>query len=352
MGEKTEQATPKKLSDARKKGQVARSQDVPSAFTFIVSIVLVISLFDFILGNLGGFIISCAQAVGAKDPQKEITGRMIEAFFVILKASLPIVGGVVVVGILANFLMVGPLVTFEVFKLDINKFNPVNNIKQKFKVKTLIELLKSIIKIMLASYLIFTIVRDQVGMVTQTVSTPVMTTVLIVKEFFIMMATKVGILFIIVAFADFIYQKKNFAKEMMMEKHEIKQEYKNSEGDPHIKGKRKQIAQEMAYSDSPRNVKHAKAVVTNPTEYAVAIAYNPEMGVVAPFIVAMGKDYTAAMIVKEAKKHDVPILQNIYLTRKLYSEGKINDFVPEDTYELIAEVLKWVASLNKPPIEL
>jgi type III secretion protein U len=347
MAEKTEQATPKKLADARKKGQVAKSQDIPSAVTFIVSIVVIVALFEFILGNLGAFITSCFKAAATnRDTTEEIPNKLMEAWFVILKISVPIVFASTLAGVAANFFVVGPLLTFEVFKLDINKFNPVENLKQKFKIRTLVELLKSVVKITVAAYIIYTIIYKHIPTVSTTVTLPLLTTAIIVKDFFVEMVIKVGIFFIVVAIVDWIYQKMSFSKQMMMEKHEVKQEYKNSEGDPEIKGKRKQLAREIAFSDGPGNTRKAKAVVTNPTHIAVAITYEPEEGIIAPMILAMGEGMMAKQIVKEAEKHNIPIMQHIYLARRLYAEGDINDYVPEDTYEIIAEVLKWVASLK------
>ncbi len=133
---------------------------------------------------------------------------------------------------------------------------------------------------------------------------------------------------------------------MKMEKFEVKQEYKNTEGDPHIKSKRRQIAQEIAYSEGPTGgVKRAQAVVTNPTHIAVAIGYNKEMDA-APYIIAMGQDILAERIVDIAQKNKIPIIRNIKLARKLWDEGEVHEFVPEDTYEAIAEILRWIAALN------
>jgi type III secretion protein U len=150
-----------------------------------------------------------------------------------------------------------------------------------------------------------------------------------------------------VAVADFVYQKKTFANEMKMEKFEVKQEFKNSEGDPHIKGKRKQIAQEIAYQEGPTGgVKRAQAVVTNPTHLAIAIGYERKVDA-APYILAMGKDILAARIVKVAEQHNIPILRNIPLAHKLWEEGEIYEYVPEETYEALAEIMRWIAALEE-----
>jgi len=189
--------------------------------------------------------------------------------------------------------------------------------------------------------------KDSLPTLVKAVSMPMGQSLMLFYYFLMEVIVKVGLFFLVVAIADFIYQKKNFAKEMKMEKFEVKQEYKNSEGDPHIKGKRRQIAQEIALGDGPSaGVKNASAIVTNPTELAIAIGYNREMGDVAPYILAMGQDILAGRIVTMAKKYDIPIIRNIKLAHKLWEEGEIYEYAPEGSYETLAEILRWVASLK------
>lgn len=175
---------------------------------------------------------------------------------------------------------------------------------------------------------------------------PMLSALMIFHAFLMEVILKVGLFFIIVAVADFVYQKKNFASEMKMEKFEVKQEYKNSEGDPHIKSKRRQVAQEIAYQEGPAGgVRRAQAVVTNPTHLAIALGYNREVDA-APYILAMGEDLLAERIVQIAKSCDIPIVRNIKLAHKLWNEGDVYEFVPEDSYEAIADIIRWIASLN------
>jgi type III secretion protein U len=202
------------------------------------------------------------------------------------------------------------------------------------------------LKIGVASYIIYQVMYNSLPVLIQAVSMPMGSALLIFHTFLMEVVIKVGLFFIVVAVADFVYQKKSFATEMKMEKFEVKQEYKNSEGDPHIKGKRRQIAQEIAYSEGPAGgVKKASAIVTNPTELAIAIGYDRSIDA-APYIIAMGQDILAARIVQIAKNNDIPVVRNIRLAHKLWEEGEIHEFVPEETYEPLAEILRWVAALN------
>jgi type III secretion YscU/HrpY family protein len=346
MGEKTEKATPKKLKDAKKKGQVAKSQDLPAAFTFIASVAIVLALAGSLYHQMADFMVGTFRSITVPDLGTTILTLFYKANEVIFLASIPTLGLVTLIGVVVTFLTVGPVFAPEVFKFDIKKFNPVDNLKAKFKLKTLVELLKSLIKIGVASYIIYLVMYKSIPVLIQTVSLPITSALLIFSAFLIEVVVKVGLFFLVIAVADFIYQKMSFAKEMMMEKFEIKQEYKNSEGDPHIKSKRKQIAQEIAYQDGPTGgVKRAQAIVTNPTHLAIAIGYEREVDV-APYILAMGKDVLAERMIKIAAQYDIPVLRNIPLAHTLWEEGEIYEYVPEETYQALSEILRWVASLK------
>ena len=346
MGEKTEKATPKKLRDAKKKGQVAKSQDLPSAFTFIASIAIIMAMSKFLYDQLGGFIVSTFKMITYGNLDAAVSQLFVQSIIVIFMASMPILVAVAAIGVIVNFLSVGPMLSFEVFKFDIKKFDPVQNLKAKFKLKTLVELLKSILKISIAGWLIYGVMYNSIPTLVKAVSMPMASSLLILHAFLMEVVIKVGLFFIIVAIADFVYQRKNFAKEMKMEKFEIKQEYKNSEGDPQIKGKRRQIAQEIAYQEGPAaGVKNAKAVVTNPTHLAVAIGYEKDIDA-APYILAKGENHVAEHIIRLADQYNVPVVRNIKLAHNLFDNGELNEFVPEDTYAPLAEILRWIASLN------
>lgn len=352
MAEKTEQATPKKLRDARKKGQVAKAQDLPSAFTFIASIAVTLVMMHFLYEKLAAFYIATMNAIGHASLDVVISNLFYQSFELIFICSMPVLLIVSFVGVVVTFVAVGPVFAPEVFKFDIKKFNPVENLKQKFKFKTVFELLKSLFKIGIASWIIYDVMYKSLPVLIMTVSMPITGALLVFNAFMIEVMIKIGLLFIVVAVADFIYQKQNFAKEMKMEKFEVKQEYKNTEGDPQIKGKRKQIAQEIAYQEGPAGgVRRAQAVVTNPVHLAIAIGYNKDLDA-APYILAMGNGELAARIVKLAEANNIPVMRNISLAHKLWEEGEVYDYVPEDTYEALAEILRWVASLKEETEEV
>jgi len=345
MAEKTEKASPKKLRDARKKGQVAKSQDFPAALTFITAITLTLSLSAYLFKQLGGFLIHMLTIAPTTDVQKTAPYFLKDMIRVIAVSSLPIAGIVAIVGIIVGFLVVGPTFAVQVFKPDMKKFNPVTNLKQKFKMKTLVELLKSILKIIGAAFLIYLAVRHSIKDIIATVLLPPLGAAYVFQKIIYKVVIWIGIYFILIAIIDLIYQRKNFAKEMKMEKFEVKQEMKDTDGNPEIKGKRRQLAQEIAYDEGSNQVRRAKAIVTNPHDIAVAIGYEPDK-YKAPWIIAMGTENKAGSMIQLAEKYNIPIMRNVPLAHELLDEGKENQFIPESTFEAVGEILMYIASLK------
>jgi len=347
MAEKTEKATPKKLRDARKKGQVAKSQDFPSAFTFVVSISTILMASGYLFKQLSAYTINMFRRAGLQNLDlTTLAGQLMdEAVHTIVSCSLPILGVTVITGLLTSFLIVGPMFSPEAMKPDIKRLNPVTNIKNMFKFKTIFELLKSIFKISGAFILIWSVVYNSTQEIIACAALTIPGIAQIFSGFLVKVIIRVGIFFLAVALADLIFQKKNFAKEMKMEKFEVKQEYKDTEGNPEIKGQRRRVAQEIAYQEGPQGVKRARAVITNPIHIAVAIQYEEEEEP-APRIVTMGKGNIADLMVKIANENDIPIMRNVDLAQTLFEKGEIGDYVPEETYEAISEILRWLESIE------
>jgi type III secretion protein U len=346
MAEKTEQATPKKLRDARKKGQVAKSQDFPSAFTFVVSIATTLLTAGHLYELLAGYLVSMFRLCSTNvDLQTQAGGVFSEAMVVIFNTSMPIMLLTTCVGLLVNALIVGPMFSFEAMKPDIKRLDPVSNLKNMFKFKTVFELLKSILKIAGALILIYSVVWNQIPDIIATAALPVLGAAQVFSKFLVSVIIRVGIFFAIIAIFDLVFQRRTFAKEMMMEKFEVKQEYKDTEGDPHIKSKRRQTAQEIAYQEGPAAAKRAKAIITNPIHIAVAIEYHADTEP-APRIVTMGKGTIADLIIKVAQDNGIPIMRNVTLAQTLFEKGRISEYIPEETYQAVAEILRWLEGLE------
>lgn len=346
MAQKTEKATPKKLRDAMRKGQVAKSQDFPAAFTFAVSLAATLCAMPFLFRWVGGFLLSIFSNIHKLSGPDQLPALFWEAALVILKASVPICLVTAITGMIVHFVATGPVWAPEIFKPDIKKFNPIDNLKAKFKLKTWFELIKSLFKICGACVIMYFTLMRAIGTLTTTCKLPLIEALVLLSHFIFEVVWQVGIFFVVVAVADLIFQKQSFAKEMKMEKFEVKQEFKNTDGNPEIKGKRKQLFQEIAYQEGPAStMSKARAVITNPTHLAIAIGYERELDP-APFICMIGKETVAKLIIKEAEKQNIPVLRNIGLAHTLWEEGEEWEYVPEHTFEAMAAILKWLESLE------
>ncbi|NGX56268.1 MAG: Yop proteins translocation protein U [Candidatus Anoxychlamydiales bacterium] len=349
MAEKTEKATPKKLRDARKKGQVAKSQDFPSALTFVTSIFGMLFASTYLFNQLAGYILNTFKAINSNiDLEHKAGAFLTQAMYVIISSSFPILIAVVAVGILSNFLVIGPMFSLEAMKFNLKKLDPIAGIKQKFKLKVFVELIKSVLKILGAALIIFLVIKKMLPDIIVSVKLPVFGSALILDAFLRKVAMQVGIFFLAVAIFDLSFQKKQFAKEMMMEKFETKQEYKDTEGNPEIKGKRREQFREIAYSEGPSAARKARAIITNPTHIAVALGYEEEEEPV-PTILVMGDGSKAEKIIKIGIDNHIPIMRNVELARKIFSIGRVGDYIPKDTYKAVAEVLKWLETMEEMP---
>jgi type III secretion protein U len=352
MAEKTEKATPKKLRDARKKGQVAKSQDFPSAFTFVVSISATLLSAGYLFEQLAGYMISTFRLIsGNLDMANRAGGYLGQCLMVILSTSLPIAAVTAAMGMLVSFLIVGPVFSSEVLKPDIKRLNPVTNIKNMFKLRTLVELLKSIFKISGAFILIYSVIKNSLPEIIATAALPPVGSAEVFSNFLIKVIVRVGIFFVIIAVLDLAFQKFNFSKEMRMEKFEVKQEFKDTEGDPHVKSRRRQTAQEIAYQEGPGAAKRARAIITNPTHLAIAIDYKEEAEP-APKILTMGQGPIADRIIRVGLESGVPIMRNVTLAHTLFEKGQIGEYIPQETFEAVAEVLQWLKRLEEGGGEL
>jgi flagellar biosynthetic protein FlhB len=345
-GEKTEEASPQKLKQAREKGQVAKSQDAIQALSFIIVFSIVgltmgstsTRLQEFIKGAL-------TAAVRRGDEMSTVLQIVDEAIWMVLLCSLPAMGGAFIAGFAANAMQVGFMITTEPLKPDIKKLNPVDGFKNLFSKKKLVESLKQVLKFALVSYIAYTSVEASIREVVLATRMDLWTGVQVGGDIILSIAKRIGLMFVIVAAADFFWQRHVFNKDMMMSKYDVKQEYKQSEGDPQQKAERKALAEELVLHGSQQNVANADAVVVNPTHIAVAIKYDREKGG-APRIVAKGMRKNAESIKEIARDAGVPILRNIPLAQAL-NKLDLEEEIPEELYEAVAEVLNFVYELKQ-----
>ena len=344
-GEKTEEATPQRLQEARKKGQVSKSQDILAAMGFLVTFVVLALTLSGTIDRMREFIITCIYAGTSNGGLPAVVNVTFNAISFILITVMPVLGASAVIAIAANYMQVGFIFTTHPLKPDIKKINPISGLKNMFSKKKFVELIKQLLKFTIITYVCYSAVKDNVRDIVVSQRVPLETSMMLASQIIWDLAIKVAIVFFIIAAADFFYQRWQFKKDMMMSKYDVKQEYKQSEGDPEMKGQRKALAEELIMHGSQQNVANADAVVTNPTHIAVAIKYDENKGG-APQIVAKGMRKHAEKIKEIARDAGVPIMRNVPLAQAL-NKLEIGEDIPEELYDAVAEVLNFVYELQE-----
>lgn len=349
-GEKTEEATSKKLQDARKEGQVARSQDLITA-SGLLALFLVLKAF---VATIGTNFIENFQttyhmiSTVAKEEFTIKTGsELLSNLGVnILIICLPVLVVGVVVAFVVNYFQVKWKVTGKPLTPKFNKINPISGFKRIFSLDKLMELIKSILKIIVIFVIVYNEFKDQVNQLYLLYEIgDLYTVVIMIGGIVINLGIKISALFLVIGLADLIYQKIKFKKDMRMTKQEIKDEFKQSEGNPQIKGKIRQKMRQASMNRMMQRLPEADVVITNPTHFACALKYDKETAE-APILVAKGADYLAAKIKEIAKDNKIPIVENKPLARMLYYNVDLEKEIPRELYQMAAEVLAYVYGLK------
>ncbi|GAA0746215.1 fused FliR family export protein/FlhB family type III secretion system protein [Clostridium oceanicum] len=343
--EKTEDATPRKKKDARKKGQIPRSKEVGLAFTLLASTIVMVTLGSYVANELkdtmGGFLGNYLNTTLSYVNLKSI------ALLTLIRMSkivLPVVLPIMIMGTLASFLQTGVIFTSEPLKPDFKKLNPISGFKRMFSLRSVMELLKDISVITVVGLVGYNFIKDNymkiLNLGTLRPWEMIQNIIKITSDIFF----RITLVLIFICVVDYIYQRFQHNKDLKMTKQEVKEEYKQDEGDPEIKSKRKQKQREMAMQRMMQEVPKATVVVTNPTHISVAIRY--EKGDNAPKVVAKGADNLALKIKYVAKNSDVPIIENKPLARLMYSEVEIDSEIPAEMYQAVAEILAVVCKFD------
>lgn len=345
-GEKTEQPTHKKLQDARKKGQVSKSNDVTQAFLFLTAVAMLMLGGGAFVAELKKLMIDLFQpaVLSGGMPHDEMLRRMGDAWGRFLLLSAPLMVSLMVVAAGVSFLQVQALFAPEILKPKLDKLNPINGFKNIFfKARTYLELGKNLIKLGLIAFLMYKVLGNSLRDVILTARLPLSETGLVASQLMFQFLLTVGGAFLLIGAADFLLQRKLHMKEMMMSKEEVIREYKETEGDPLVKHSRRQLHEELLEHGMVQNVPKADVIVVNPTHLAVALQYE-DATMDSPKVTAKGQNTMAAKIVELAKQHHVPVMQNMGLARSLY-QLDVGREIPEDLFEAVAEVLNWVYQL-------
>lgn len=347
-GEKTEQATPKKLRDARKEGQVARSRELG----LCVGILALFVLLKLWVGVLGTQFMETFSMVYNRIPEftKLVAGEVSvwdhayllrEVCLKMLLYLLPFLAVALISGMAVEIVQVKWEPTTKPLEPKFNKLDPIKGIKKIISMNSLVELVKAIFKILLISIVVYMTLRNEWRSLFVLLDMPIEQAIALVGDVTINLGLKISLIYAVLAFADFLYQKWKFNKDMMMTKQEIKDEFKQSEGDPKIKGKIRQRMMQASQRRMMQDLPKADVVITNPTHFAVAIKYDDKL-YDAPYVVAKGCDHLAAKIKEVAKEHHVEIVENKPLARMLYHNVELGAVIPPELYKAVADILVMV----------
>ncbi len=343
-GEKTEKATPKKMRDARQKGQVVQSKDIASSLVLLVVFLALSSFSDYFFGEVFAIVFQVFEAIAdvrAITDMATLNSLWLSIIFSMFKVILPLLMITLSVGVIFAYFQVGFLFTMEPLRFKLDKLNPISGFKRLFSLKSIVELVKSILKGGGLLYIAYGYIRSHMSDVIGSSALPLSSAIALMWKLTFGVVLRCAVFLFVVAIADYVYKKWDNARQMKMSKQEVKDEYKQTEGDPFIKGKIKEKQRQMAMSRMMQEVPAADVVITNPTHYAVALSYDKD-SVDAPIVVAKGKDLVAANIKKIALNNDVPIVENKPLARALYSNIEIGMAITPDLFEAVADVLAYV----------
>ena len=344
-GEKTEPATDKKKDDARKEGQVAKSKELTGAIS-LFAMFLVLKIF---IGSLGTSFLEVFSVAYARIPEltkvpdgriipMEYAGVMNQIITKIMLMLLPFLAAVFAVAFIVDLVQVKWKPTAKPLQPKFNKLNPINGFKKLFGVDKLIELLKSLLKLLVIGYMAYSTLKDQAGQLFLLYDMQLISALGLFGDIVINMSLKICAVYLIIGIVDYVYQKHKFNEDLKMTKQEVKDEWKNAEGDPAIKGKQRQRIQEASRRRMMQEIPQADVVITNPTHFAVAIKYDPNTAP-APYVIAKGEDFLAAKIKEEAGKYGIEIVENKPLARMLYYNVDLGAQIPQELYSTVAEIL-------------
>ncbi|BCJ95229.1 flagellar biosynthetic protein FlhB [Anaerocolumna cellulosilytica] len=349
-GEKTEEPTAKKLTDARQEGQVAKSTDLVTAaalFTLFVTLkVFVGTIGKGFLGAFYEFYNNIEKIAGEEFNINTSRALMQEGLLSILKILIPVLIASFFTVVAINLFQVKWKPTAKPLQPKFSKFNPISGMKKIFSKDKVVDLFKELIKIGAILTIAYNTLKNQSAMLLKLYDMELMQAIIFIGNIVIGLGINISIVFLILGLADYLYQKFKFKKDMRMTKQEIKDEYKQSEGDPQIKGKIKAKMREVSQRRMMQSLPEADVVITNPTHFAAAIKYDREKSD-APILLAKGADYLAQKIKEAARENKIHIVENKPLARMLYYNVEIGNEIPPELYQMTAEVLAYVYNLNK-----
>lgn len=344
--DKTEKPTPRRIREARKEGQVAKSQDLGAAAVLLGLAGFFIPAWQFVIQNYLPYMVASLQNLTIYQAQmNDLPKLALQAIWLIILGSLPFMGISLGIGLFINLVQTRLNFSVKALKPDFKKLNPVTGIKNMFSMQALMNLAKTIAKLAVIVYLCVKKYQAAISTIAQLSQMEMGQILYFVLHFAQELMLQIALVFLVLGGLDYIYQRHSLMKQLKMSKQEIKEEVKQNEGDANIKAQRKAKYQQML-QNAIANVKDATVVITNPTHFAVAIQYEKD-GLGIPQVIAKGADEIAQRMKAEAKKLEVPMVENVPLARGLYAKVKVGDVIPDEFFGPVAEVLALVYQLEE-----
>ena len=348
-GDKTEEPTSKRREDARKKGQIAKSQELNTAFVLLAGFLVIKLLWEYMYFNVAdysAYVFSHLHENGTTI--EDVMKIFLDVVQVMVTTAFPVMIGVLIFALGINLYQVGFIVSMEKLEPKLSNLNPINGFGRLFSKRALVELVKSLFKIIVIGFFLYLYLKDEIPFMPYFIYYDLEHSLAEIADKIFVMSFQVITVILVLAAADYAYQRWQTTQDLMMTKQEVKDEYKQMEGDPQIKGKIKQKQRQMAMARMMQEVPKADVIVTNPTHLAIALMY--KKGMVAPKILAKGQDLVAEKIKATAREHRIPIVENKPLARALYETVEIGEVVPQDLYQAVAEVLAYVYRLKNKKV--
>ncbi len=344
--EKTEPATPRKRDEARKKGQVAKSGEIGTAVLILVGFVTLRILGNTMFARMGNLVRSFLTSPHRwTGDAQTVHSSYLLAVSEGLLILMPIFAALILIAIISQGIQVGLLITWENLQPKFSRVNPLEGIKRIFSKRALVEFLKSVLKITIIGSLAYRQVRLSLTWLPTVSHMDTWHALTLIGNAIFSMALTIGLTLLIIAILDYLYQRWEFEQSIRMSKQDIKDEHKQSEGDPQVRSKIRQRQREMAAGRMMESVPDADVIITNPTHYSIALKYNPDE-MAAPRVIAKGVGSTALRIREIAEKHGVPTVENPPLAQALFKAVDIEQEIPADLYPAVAEVLAFVYRLK------
>lgn len=339
--EKTEQPTSKRRRDARKEGNVFQSKDITTVVLLLGIFYMMKMMVPYIYKNIRSYMEWILDSLGG-DAETLISGQLLTVtVMVFLKCAMPLLLAAMILGILANGTQTRFNVSFQAVKPKFGKLNPISGMKKLFALKNVVELLKNLMKIILLTILLYNLMKGDIIPVARMIDMQPLSSATYMLQMVFDLVLKVCMAFAVVAFFDFLYQRWQYEKDLKMTKQEVKDEFKQTEGNPEIKGRIRKIQRQMALSRMIQKVPQADVIIRNPTHYAVALKYVPEQNN-APVVIAKGQDELALRIIKIGEDSGVFIMENRPLARALYASCELDREIPAEFYGAVAEILFYI----------